>query len=209
MDERLLMGSFLDGDEEAFEQLYLGLWPVVVGVIRRRCRLQLADAEDLTSIVFLALYAHRDDCSYDPSRPFRPWFWRFAFCRVYDELRRRTRTRPPEVPLDNGIAEATLATRSHGDRLHEEWRWDELLAEVREALEALSDQERTFIEEWEKALGDLPQNAIAQQLGVCNSRVSTIKTRALDTLAGCLGRTWTRRPRRRRRNPRQDAGAQP
>ncbi len=92
-DERL-MERYACGDGDAFQELF--------GRYERRAFLYFLRrtgceqrAGDLYQELFLRL--HRARRSYDPSRPFAPWFFRVAEHLLADERRRAARR--PEVPL--------------------------------------------------------------------------------------------------------------
>src|SRR5262249_29832780 len=55
--------------------------------------------------------------------------------------------------------------------------------DVYAGLEQLTEQERDFTENWEKALGTKSQTEIAEDRGLSDARVSGIKNSALQKLA--------------------------
>lgn len=189
---RSLVQEFLAGNDEAFDTLYGELGPIIRAAIARKTRLQDTDLDDLVQIVFTAFYVGREVCSYDPDRgPFLPWFRLYANSRVNDELRAWNRRAGRHHPFEgNTRAEDLLATPDPADQVRKEILEEELLAALDRALPELTAQERFVINNWEGALGSLPQNEIGRRLGLCNSRITTIKQSALAKLAQLMGRTW-------------------
>jgi RNA polymerase sigma-70 factor (ECF subfamily) len=127
------------GDFEAFEQLQRALEPAV----RRFVSRLIGDAdleEDLVQVVFIALYQHIGRI--DPPEHLRPYVYRMARNRCYDELRRQGRYR--NVSLDEEAVEMHVSFTSAGDApTHEDTAyWLLLHLEVREAMERLPELQR-------------------------------------------------------------------
>lgn len=92
-DERL-MERYASGDGDAFQELFRRYERRAFAYFLRRTGCEQR-AGDLYQELFLHL--HRGRRSYDPSRPFAPWFFRVAQYLLVDERRRASRR--PEVPL--------------------------------------------------------------------------------------------------------------
>jgi RNA polymerase sigma-70 factor (ECF subfamily) len=120
-EERLasLMRAAQAGDGSAYSDLLRTLVPLAREVVRQRFRfLQASDIEDLVQEVLLSLHMARG--TYDPSRPFLPWFIAIARNRMADNARRHVRRtaheihseRPPETfPAGN----ANTSESEYGD----------------------------------------------------------------------------------------------
>jgi RNA polymerase sigma-70 factor (ECF subfamily) len=83
--DEFLMALYAQGDGQAFDALFARYESRAYGFILRRIRSE-SRAADLYQELFLRI--HRARASYDPSRPFAPWFFQIARRLVIDELRR-------------------------------------------------------------------------------------------------------------------------
>lgn len=84
----LLMASAQTGDAAAYEELLRLLAREARGFVGRR--VGWADwAEDVAQEILLTV--HRARATYDPARPFAPWFYAIASSRLVDALRARKR----------------------------------------------------------------------------------------------------------------------
>lgn len=111
-----LMVRYVEGDSEAFEDLYRKLSPKLFGYLLRMTR-QHDQAEDLVQITFSKIHRARD--SYLKGAPLLPWVLAIARRSFFDS-RRRTKVRPEylshdgtmpepqneEAPLGNDVVEA-------------------------------------------------------------------------------------------------------
>lgn len=85
-----LMKSAQDGDGAAYAELLRILVPMLRSIVRARRRfLQASDIEDIVQEILLSLHAVR--ATYDPGRPFLPWFRAIAHNRIADIGRRHIR----------------------------------------------------------------------------------------------------------------------
>lgn len=91
-----LMARAQDGDRQAYKQLLTEIEPYIRS-IAYKCFRQSTDIEDAVQDVLLTLHQIRH--TYDPQRPFGPWFVAIANRRVVDRLRRNTRRQAREVEL--------------------------------------------------------------------------------------------------------------
>ena len=99
-----LMGLYAHGSQVAFEELFRRYESRAYSYFLRRVRCE-ARARDLYQDLFLRLHRFRD--SYDPARPFEPWFFHVARRVLVDEWRRRHRR--AEVGLDEAGFESPSA----------------------------------------------------------------------------------------------------
>jgi RNA polymerase sigma factor (sigma-70 family) len=113
-----LMELYARGSEAAFEELFHRYEGRAYGYFLRRVASE-ARARDLYQELFLRL--HRFRGSYDPGRPFEPWFFQVARSVMVDEWRQQRRR--AEVALDeadlrsqDGDAEGVVAAREEAER---------------------------------------------------------------------------------------------
>jgi RNA polymerase sigma-70 factor (ECF subfamily) len=98
----VLMASAQRGDRHDYEELLTRLAKEARGFIGRR--VGWADwAEDVVQDVLLTV--HRARATYDPARPFAPWFYAIASSRLVDALRARRRLALREVMDDEAVAD--------------------------------------------------------------------------------------------------------
>jgi len=99
-----LMGLYANGSQSAFEELFRRCEGRAYGYFLRRVRCE-ARARDLYQDLFLRL--HRFRHTYDPGRPFEPWFFHIAHRVLVDDWRRRHRL--AEVGLEEACLESPAA----------------------------------------------------------------------------------------------------
>ena len=99
VSDEYLMKRYVDGDTVAFDQLFNRYEQRAFAYFFRRTRSR-ERAQDLYQELFLRL--HRSRSSYDPGRPFAPWFFRIASRLLIDDARRAFRKY--EVPLHEDAA---------------------------------------------------------------------------------------------------------
>jgi hypothetical protein len=93
----LLMAASQRGDRSAYEALLQGLSRVVTLYVRRRAG--GADwVEDVVQDVLMSI--HRARHTWNPERPFAPWFYAVMQSRLIDAIRRHKRTAAWEEPMD-------------------------------------------------------------------------------------------------------------
>lgn len=113
---RTLMVRAQAGDRQSYEDLLQALAIAARGFVRRRAG--WADwSEDVVQECLLTV--HRSRQTYDPSRPFAPWFYAILNSRLIDALRGHRRIRTRELVDDEAIGRQTAAApdeRSDGVR---------------------------------------------------------------------------------------------
>jgi RNA polymerase sigma-70 factor (ECF subfamily) len=93
----LLMAASQQGDRLAYEALLESLGRVVSLYVRRR--VGAADfVEDIVQDVLLSI--HRARHTWNPARPFAPWFYAVTHNRMLDAVRRHRRSIAREVSVD-------------------------------------------------------------------------------------------------------------
>jgi RNA polymerase sigma-70 factor (ECF subfamily) len=116
-----VMARYCDGDARAFEELYAGLAPRILGYLRAMAGEQ-ATAEDLLQQTFMKL--HQCRATYVRGANPVPWLYTIAHRTCIDEMRRRSRSRvrlskdgelPHEPSADiTGAAEAEQPNEDDG-----------------------------------------------------------------------------------------------
>lgn len=127
------------GDYEAFEALYLALEPSVRRFVRRLIGAHELE-DDLLQVIFLALFQHIKRI--DPPEHLRPYVYRMARNRCYDELRRQGRYKPLSMDDDAVEVVVSFAGASETPQPEDAAYWLLLQLEVREAMEQLPELQR-------------------------------------------------------------------
>ncbi len=146
----ILMGLAQRGDSTAYAQLLIEITPLLRRVIRRqRAFLSLEDIEDLVQDVLLSVHAVRS--SFDPSRPFMPWFFAIVRNRLADGARRYARQGAREITIDEtevtfASASANTITEEYGDLQALYRAIEELPPTQRDAIEMLKLKEMSLKE---------------------------------------------------------------
>src|SRR5215207_5875635 len=101
------------GDRQAYEDLLRALSVVARGFVRRR----VGWAEWIEDVVQEALLTvHRARQTYDPARPFAPWFYAILNSRLIDALRDHRRVRSRELIDEDALGRQPAAAADPGDR---------------------------------------------------------------------------------------------
>jgi RNA polymerase sigma-70 factor, ECF subfamily len=174
----LLLHSARQGSESAWQELYDGLAPVVLGYLRAN---GAPDAEDVLSEVFLQVA--RDIVTFDgEEKGFRSWVFTIAHHRLIDARRHFARrpvelaAEPPE-PTDRADDAAEEALARIGT------------AEVRRVLESISEDQRAVL--LLRVIGDLSIDDVARAIGKRPGAVKALQRRGLAAVKRQLAR---RRP---------------
>jgi RNA polymerase sigma factor (sigma-70 family) len=176
-----LLESAREGSEAAWQELYNGLAPVVLGYLRAN---GAPDPEDVLSEVFLQVA--RDIATFEgDERGFRSWVFTIAHHRLID-ARRHSARRPVDLaaePPEPG-ERADDAADEALNRIGTE--------EVNRILAALSEDQRAVI--LLRVVGDLSIEDVAQAVGKRPGAVKALQRRGLAALKRELGKS---RPRTR------------
>jgi RNA polymerase sigma factor (sigma-70 family) len=161
-----LLAAAREGSEAAWQELYNGLAPAVLGYLRAN---GAPDPEDVLGEVFLQVA--RDIARFDGEEPgFRSWVFTIAHHRLID-ARRHAARRPVELaaePPEPGIpaedaAEEALARIG--------------LEEVRRILETVSPEQRSVL--LLRVIGDLSIEDVAKAVGKRPGAVKALQRRGL------------------------------
>jgi RNA polymerase sigma-70 factor, ECF subfamily len=150
--ERNLVLRVQQGETDAFDGLVRGYIRRARGLARRLMR-DPEDADDLVQDAFLR--ALEKIGSFDPARPFGPWFFRILVNAAHDVFRRRaTRATEPERS-DIISTEPTPEQQAEGAEIRE--RFEQALAE-------LPPRQRLIV--WSFEVDGMSTDEIADSLGV-------------------------------------------
>lgn len=157
------------GDTAAFETLQSRLMPSITHFVRRL--VGPGESDDIVQDVLIAFYTHLHQI--DPPEKLRPFLYRVARNRAYDELRRRGRWNA--VPIDDepvlewvSAAAADSSSAAPEDLAH----WLLLHIQVQEAMDRLPEVQRQALILY--AEEGLSLTEIAQAM---DTRVGTVKSR--------------------------------
>jgi RNA polymerase sigma factor (sigma-70 family) len=170
-----LLESAREGSEAAWQELYNGLAPVVLGYLRAN---GAPEAEDVLSEVFLQVA--RDIATFDgEERGFRSWVFTIAHHRLIDARRHSARrpvdlaAEPPE-PGERADDAADEALNRIG------------IEEVNRVLATLSEDQRAVL--LLRIVGDLSIEDVARAIGKRPGAVKALQRRGLAAVKRELGR---------------------
>ena len=145
------------------EHLYQTMYPAVVRFLYRKVWDQ-DRAEDLAQEVFIRAMAH------NPEKP-RAWIFAVAANLARDEARAAVRRKRHLTLLTNDPGTLTRPSESADERVEH----DEQMAQVQEALDALSPRDREVLLLWDAGLS---YQEIAAQTGLAVGAIGTTLARA-------------------------------
>ena len=169
------------GDGRAYEELLRLLAKEARGFVGRR--VGWADwAEDVVQEILMTV--HRARATYDPGRPFAPWFYAIASSRLVDALRARKRLVSREVADEEAIARqeapAPSAAASH------------LRDTLAVAVASLPRVQREVVSLLKYE--DLSVREVARRLGMSEAAVKTTAHRGYKLLRRTVGDLGEHRP---------------
>jgi len=137
--EQTLLIEAQQGDNNAYEDLQLMLQPAIHRFVQRMLNDPML-TEDIVQEVFIKFYQHLGNI--DPPEKLRPYLYRIARNRCYDELRRMGRHE--SVSLDDEPVEVYVSfTQAHTQPKPDDvTHWLLLGVEVREAIDQLPESQR-------------------------------------------------------------------
>ena len=165
VEDEILMSRYADGDLEAFDELFRRYEPRAFGYFLKRTGSR-ERAEDLYQDLFLRIHRARD--SYDPTRPFSPWFFQIAHRLVLDDVRRTFRAHEVSLSPDER-SEACDTEFEVADR-----------NELEHVLAALKPTERYVL--MSSKLEGAEYWELAERLGKSTDAVKKIGSRAMQRL---------------------------
>ena len=160
------------GDQDAYASLLV----LLTSTTRRFARARLGGVSWLDDVVQETLLTvHRALHTYDPARPFGPWFYAIASTRLIDAVRRERRITRRESPRDPGF---DVAEPSSGDP-------DIDVDAIRAAVRLLPDRQRDVIEGLK--FRDESVREVASRTNMTISAVKVTAHRGYRTLRKLLG----------------------
>jgi RNA polymerase sigma factor (sigma-70 family) len=171
-----LLEAAREGSEAAWQELYVGLAPIVLGYLRAN---NSPDPEDVLSEVFLQVA--RDISTFDgEERGFRSWVFTIAHHRLIDARRHSARrpidlsAEPPE-PTERADDAAEEALARIG------------IEEVQRVLAAISDDQRAVL--LLRVLADMSIEDVAKAIDKRPGAVKALQRRGLAAVKRELART--------------------
>ena len=168
----LLMAASQKGDGTAYDALLRGLRAVVSLYVRRRVG-AAPWAEDVVQDALLSI--HRARHTWNPERPFAPWFYAVLQSRLVDAIRVHKRIGmweesmnvPPPMVWSESTEAATIAR-----------------ADLAQAMRQLSPVQRLVIDRLK--LAELSVKQVAKETGLTESNVKVIAHRGYAALKRVL-----------------------
>jgi RNA polymerase sigma factor (sigma-70 family) len=171
-----LLEAAREGSEAAWQDLYSGLAPVVLGYLRAN---NAPDPEDVLSEVFLQVA--RDIAKFEgEERGFRSWVFTIAHHRLIDAQRHAARR-----PLD--LSAEPPEPDGHADDAAEEALARLGVEEVHRVLGSLSEDQRAVL--LLRVIGDLSIEDVAKAVGKRPGAVKALQRRGLAAIKRELART--------------------
>lgn len=134
---RALLRSAQDGDGRAYAQLLSELLPMLRRIVTHKWP-SAPDIEDVVQEVLVSLHTVRH--TYDPNRPFMPWFMTITTRRIADAARRRYARSANETTVD--VFPETFS----GDQTKTEQETSDDQEALRKVMSTLPDGQRQAIE---------------------------------------------------------------
>lgn len=183
-EERRLILAARKGSQDAFREIvdrhHARLYEVVFRIVRNR-----ADAEEVTQETFLRAYRNLDRFAFDSA--LYTWLYRIAVNAAVDLAKRRKRK--AHLSLDHEEASLAAAIPAHGPTPSAGGEREEMVALVREGIDALPEPFRSILVMRE--YGDLSYEQLAETLevpkGTVESRLFRARMRLRDWLVERLG----------------------
>jgi RNA polymerase sigma-70 factor (ECF subfamily) len=172
-----LMQRAQEGDEDAYVELLVLLTKVTRRYVYLKMGTIVSWADDVVQDTLISVHAARH--TYDPRRPFAPWYYAIARNRLIDGLRREGRVSQREIGVeilpDVGVTAAA-----------EEMALAEVdIDAVRAALRTLPPRQREIVESLK--LRDESVREVANRLSMSPSAVKVTAHRGYRALKRLLG----------------------
>jgi len=169
-DAKQLMEQYIDGDANAFRELYALVAPKLLGYLMRMTR-QRASADDLLQQTFLKV--HRARAAYVRGADPVPWIYSIAHRTFLDDARKHKRA-IVRVADDDQLPEVAAGLTGESDDRRDDPRVDpELAREAVAALDSLPEQQREAV-----VLTKLDGKSVAEAAQIAGTSVGAMKVRA-------------------------------
>jgi RNA polymerase sigma-70 factor (ECF subfamily) len=160
------------GEQDAYASLLV----LLTTTTRKFARARLGGVPWIDDVVQETLLTvHRALHTYDPARPFGPWFYAIASTRLIDAVRRERRITRREAPRDSGF---DVAAPPAGDQ-------DVDVEAIRAAVRSLPERQRDVIEGLK--FRDESVREVASRTNMTISAVKVTAHRGYRTLRKLLG----------------------
>lgn len=169
-----LMRRAQAGDRESYAELLALLTPVTSRFVRGRSG-HVTWVDDAVQETLLSV--HRARHTWDPSRPFAPWFYAIASHRTIDVYRRERRVASREEAREQIEAPAPVAEADDSHPVD--------MAAVRAALASLPARQRDIVEGLK--LRDESVKGLAARHGMSETAVKVMAHRGYRRLRALLG----------------------
>lgn len=164
----LLMVASQHGDRSAYEALLQGLGHVVRLYVCRRVG-PMPWVDDVVQDVLMSL--HRARQTWNPERPFAPWFYAVLQSRMVDAIRRHKRTAAWEEPMD-AVPPVVWSQSPEAETIAR--------ADLAQAMRQLSPAQRVVIERLK--LMEMSVSDVARETGMSEANVKVIAHRGYAVL---------------------------
>ncbi len=171
-----LMIRAQQGDTQAYAALLTALASTARQYARNRLG-EVAWLDDVAQETLLTIHSARR--TYDPRRPFAPWFYAILSSRMIDVLRREKRVRTREVGTDVLPEPAPRASGAHERSAAVDPK------RLKAALEALPDRQREIVSALK--LNDESVKDVSERFGMSRSAVKVAAHRGYKALRRMLG----------------------
>jgi RNA polymerase sigma-70 factor, ECF subfamily len=164
----LLMVASLDGDRSAYDTLLQGVGHVVRLYVCRRVG-NMPWVDDVVQEVLVSL--HRSRRTWNPARPFAPWFYAVMQSRMIDAIRRHKRTTTWEEAVD-AVPPVVWSASPEAQAIAR--------ADLTQAMRQLSPAQRVVIERLK--LMEMSVSDVAKETGMSEANVKVIAHRGYAVL---------------------------
>ena len=164
----LLMAASQHGDRTAYEALLHSLGHVVTLYVRRRVG-ATPWVDDVVQDVLMSI--HRARHTWNPERPFAPWFYAVMHSRLVDAIRRHKRTSTWEEPMD-AVPPVVWSRSAEAETIAR--------ADLAQAMRQLSPAQRVVIERLK--LQEMTVRQVAEETGMSEANVKVIAHRGYAVL---------------------------
>jgi RNA polymerase sigma factor (sigma-70 family) len=169
-----LMAEAQGGDARAYAELLV----LLTGVIRQYARGRVGDVPWVDDVVQEVLWSlHRARHTYDPARPFAPWFYALTSNRFIDVLRRERRVGAREQAADLLVEPRPVGVSEARSNLD--------LDAILQAIRDLPPRQRQVVRALK--LGDESVREVSARLGMSESAVKVTAHRGYRALRRLLG----------------------
>ena len=167
-EQKLLLAA-QEGDMDAYDALQIRLEPPVKRYVRRLTG-AVSVEDDIVQDVFLSLFLHLKDI--DPPEKLRPYVFRMARNRCYDEFRRWERQQTFSLDEEPVQLWVSFSASTNGSKPDELTHWMLLYMEVQEAMEQLTENQREAL-----ILFSEENLSYAEIAAITDTSIGTVKSR--------------------------------